>query len=152
MAFTCTITSISDTEVVYGVITVTVSITLNGGEFVDYVEYFVDGIRVLMTSDNPYSFIWDTNLYDNGVHRVQAIAVDTLGVTAPSSTILVYSGGTVQGLPAIEVVKTPDTIAIGSGALGAFMIQVDPDGSTLPGAFSWRCINLSPLTFNPSGS
>lgn len=149
--FTCTITAPINGSVSFGVMNATVSI-VTVGNIVDHVDYYVNGLKVFTTSTGPYTFSWNSYLYFSGSNTLMAIAVDTLGNTAQSQDVIVYSGGAIQGLPAIELVKSPAGLVVGTAANSAFLLAVNPDKTLKPASpVSWRCTQVSPPIFLPSG-
>ncbi len=42
-----------------------------------YVSWYVDDVPVAKITTNPYTFVWDSSRYSNGVHTLTAVAYDT---------------------------------------------------------------------------
>lgn len=89
---------------VSGTITVAVSATSPVGIF--SVELLIDG--TIFGTDNvpPYNFSWNTTLYSNATHSLQAEAIDINGLTAFSSTVTVTVSNVIATTPFFAALPT----------------------------------------------
>jgi leucyl aminopeptidase len=49
---------------------------------IDRVDFFIDGNLIETDPSSPYSSIWDTSYYLDGIHIIEVIVIDNMGQTA----------------------------------------------------------------------
>jgi endonuclease/exonuclease/phosphatase family metal-dependent hydrolase len=64
--------------------TVTIEVAATDNVEVARVELYVDGVLAAVSRSTPYRFTWDTAHVPNGVHTIEAVAVDGAGNAATS--------------------------------------------------------------------
>jgi hypothetical protein len=74
---TCDITSPTNGEIVYR--TTYVKVTATDDRQVDYVDFFVDGVKEYTDISAPFTFPWDTTAWSDGSHTLDATAYDRAG-------------------------------------------------------------------------
>ncbi len=83
-----TVTAPGTGSTVSNTVTATVNAIDNaGGSGVASVVFLVDGSNVGSDSSAPYSLVWDSRTVANGIHTLQARALDAAGNQATSATI-----------------------------------------------------------------
>ncbi|NND60728.1 MAG: hypothetical protein HKN49_10715 [Gammaproteobacteria bacterium] len=102
-----TVTILPVADPVSGIVTVSVDATDNVG--LAAVELRVDGVVLAVRTLPPYLFSWDTTLYADGVHSLQAAATDTNGNTTVSDAVDVIVDNTLppDTTPPVVAVTTP---------------------------------------------
>jgi hypothetical protein len=115
---TVSITSPASGSIVSGNATVNVLATSSTG--IDSVSLSVDGKLVGTDLTSPFSFVWDTTVYADGSHTLEAIATDINGNTSSASnTVTIENGATVEP-PAVSI-SFPSSSTTVSGTV---MVQV----------------------------
>ncbi|HEV7453908.1 MAG TPA: Ig-like domain-containing protein, partial [Candidatus Saccharimonadales bacterium] len=79
------------------------------------VTFYVDGAQVAQLTGTPYTFAWDTTTAAEGSHQIYAIASDTVGNSAQTTTITVNVHNQAPGV----ALTTPTGTVSGSVTLGA---------------------------------
>lgn len=88
--------------------TVIVSATASDNVGVDRVEFSVDGALKFTDASSPYEFSWETTIYSDGTHSVEAIAFDTAGnFASDTNSYTVDNAGTPPPPPTGDCGETP---------------------------------------------
>lgn len=132
-----TITSPSNNSAVVGVVTVRTVI----GEDYDIISvtFYVDGTAVHTDSISPFTYQWDTGVYESGtIHTLRARAYDdstsylsksiSVTVTAPGDNEFVYLSDFTMPSPAIRLATEHDNLYVAVGTSGLRVLNFsDPD-------------------------
>ena len=99
-----TITSPTAGQQVNG--TVTVSVTAEDDQGIDYVEYFIDGETAFVDLFSPYSYSWDTeSAGDDEYHIIGVTAYDITGNTAAATPVAVFVDNFDNEPPAGQIIS-----------------------------------------------
>jgi thermitase len=94
--------------------TIQIEIAATDNDSVALIELYMNGIRVAKTAKNPAHILWDTTLYDNGAHKLQAKAYDPSGNAGTSSIITVNVFNATDVPPPVVAILSPqhgDTVS-----------------------------------------
>lgn len=127
---TVAITSPADGATVSG--TVGVTATASDPSGVDRVELYIDGVLHSTDSSNPYSFSWNTTLYDEDFREVSVTAYDLAG-NSSNTSITVYVDNTATSIAITDpddgsIVDTTVTIEATVTGGGTASVQFLIDG------------------------
>ena len=99
-----TITSPTAGQQVNG--TVTVSVTAEDDQGIDYVEFFIDGENAFVDLFSPYSYSWDTeSAGDDEYHIIGVTAYDITGNTAAATPVAVFVDNFDNEPPAGQIIS-----------------------------------------------
>jgi len=108
------------------------------------VSLFIDGALTAVDDSSPYSFVWATDRLPDGNHSLVAVAFDTAGNHAPSSTVSVTTSNATDQTPPTALVKSPgdgssisryvDIIAQGTDNKALARLEVLVDGTAISSA------------------
>jgi hypothetical protein len=115
---------------VSNLVTISATATDNtGGSGMSNVTFLVDGIAVGISSNAPYSIVWNSQASTNGTHGIQARAQDLAGNQATSGTVTVTTQNPVPD-------TTPPTVSLTaplSGAIVSNTVTLSATASDNPG-------------------
>ena len=101
--------------IVSNIVTLSVTATDNtGGSGMSNVTFLVDGVAVGISSNAPYSIVWNSQSAANGSHGIQARAKDVAGNQTTSGTVTVTTRNTVPD-------TTPPSVNLTSPVGGAIV-------------------------------
>ncbi len=92
---------------------VTIEATATSSTSIQRVEFVIDGALKGSAATSPYTFKWQTTLYDDGGHAVEAVAYDAFGNTGKATATVTVSNASGT------VVLGPGTTKTGTTKLGA---------------------------------
>jgi len=113
---------------VYGEVSIGVNVVDNVG--IDRVEFYIDNKLVNVDNKEPYLYIWDSSLYELGVHLIKVVVYDINGLSSYKE-LVVYVGKRyrlsidVAGMG--YVVVEPDKVGYDYGEV-VRLIAVSSDG------------------------
>jgi len=105
-----------------GTTTIVATVTDNVG--VKEVEFKVDGITIGKVSGSPYSYVWDTNISINGIHKISVFATDLAGNKAFSEEVAVIVKNTLPASTAAKSDSIPPRVSLISPAPKNFIQTV----------------------------
>jgi hypothetical protein len=126
------ITNPTNGSVVNGIITIQVSVfdkispakktVQKVPSGIQKVEFYIDGNKVADDLTPPYEYIWNTNLYPNGDHTIQAKAFDFAGNIGESNIVQVKIQNTPDTTPPQVTILFPEN---GQTLFGTVTIQAN---------------------------
>jgi len=120
--------SLVDGSTVYGEVSIEVNVVDNVG--IDRVEFYIDNKLVYVDNKEPYLYIWDSSLYELGIHLIKVVVYDINGLSSYKE-LVVYVGKRyrlsidVAGMG--YVIVEPDKVGYDYGEI-VRLIAVSSDG------------------------
>ena len=132
--------------------TVTVSVTAEDDQGIDYVEFFIDGENAFVDLFSPYSYSWDTeSAGDDEYHIIGVTAYDITGNTAAATPVAVFVDNFDNEPPAGQIISpypgqvVSDSVVIEISATdneGIGSVEISIDGAVVSTDF------LSPFRYD----
>jgi len=132
--------------------TVTVSVTAEDDQGIDYVEFFIDGETAFVDLFSPYSYSWDTETVgDDEYHIIGVTAYDITGNTAAATPVAVFVDNFDNEPPAGQIISPypgqiiSDSVVIEISATdneGIGSVEISIDGAVVSTDF------LSPFRYD----
>lgn len=80
--------------------TASISVSANDDSGIGKVVIYIDNMNKpkATLTNSPYNYLWNTQVVQDGIHTVMAVAYDTAGNKASSSVQLVVANGSINGI------------------------------------------------------